>query len=127
MTSARTRRLLPGLALAALGAGAAPVAAQTATIGPGAPDPIAHSRALSLRPLPALPPAPAPAERVVSERRVRVPETGQEVVIPAHTERRISETQVAVPPLAAFPAGGTGGVVHFPASERLPAELRHGP
>lgn len=121
------RRLLPGLALAALLAGVPPAEAQTAAIGPGAPDPIAHSRALSLRPRPALPPAPAPAERVVSERRVRVPETGQEVVIPAHTERRVSDTQVAVPPLAGFPAGGGGGVVHIPAGERPPADLRQGP
>src|SRR3972149_5386224 len=57
-------------------------------------------------PRPPLPPATPPAERVVPERRVRVPETGQEVVIPAHTERRISDTQVSVPPLAGFPAGG---------------------
>ncbi|MBI2528789.1 MAG: hypothetical protein HYV93_22755 [Candidatus Rokubacteria bacterium] len=121
------KRLLASLALLENLACASAVAAQTAQIGPGAPDPIEHSRALSLRPRPALPPAPPPAERVVPERRVRVPETGQEVVIPAHTERRISATQVWVPPLAGFPAGDGAAVVHFPAGERLPAELRQGP
>jgi len=108
---------------------APPVLAQASRIPGAAPDPIEHSRALSLRPLPALPPAAPPAERVVPERRLRVPETGQEVVIPAHTERHVSDQQVLVPPLAGFPTGGAGGggVVHFPGGERPPADRRQGP
>lgn len=123
------KRLLPSLALLGTLACATAVAAQSPQLGPGAPDPIEHSRALSLRPRPALPPATPPVERVVPERRVRVPETGQAVVIPAHTERHVSDQQVLVPPLAGFPAGGAGGggVVHFPGGERPPADLRQGP
>ena len=107
--------------------GAPAVLTQASRPGGALPDPIEHSRALSLRPLPALPPAAPPAERVVSERRLRLPETGQEVVIPAHTERRLSDTQVLVPPLAGFPTGGGPGVVHFPGGQRPPADLRQGP
>jgi hypothetical protein len=120
-------RWLVGLTLAGLLGGASQGLAQSVTIGPGAPDPIAQSRALSLRPLPAVPPPAPAAERVVPERRVRVPETGQEVVIPAHTERRLSDTQVWVPPLVGYPAAAGGSPAHVTAGERPPAELRQGP
>ena len=121
------RALLLSLVLLASLVGAGPVLAQAPRIGGAPPDPIEQSRALSLRALPALPPPAPPAERMVPERRVRIPETGQEVVIPAHAERRISDQQVSVPPLAGFPTGGGAGVVHFPGGERPPADLRQGP
>src|SRR3972149_8162042 len=76
--------VVPLLALLWSLVGAPAVLAQTPRPGGAPPDPIEHSRALSLRPLPALPPAAPPAERVVSERRLRLPETGQGGGIAAH-------------------------------------------
>jgi hypothetical protein len=79
------------------------------------------------KPLPRLPAAPPPDSRWVPERRVTVPGasgTRKEVVIPAHEERRISDTQVTVPPLTGY---GPGGPVHIPGGDRPPAELRQAP
>jgi hypothetical protein len=90
-----------------------------------APDPIGHALERARRPLPALPPAPVPAEVVVPERRVTLP-GGEVVVVPSHRERRISDQAFVVPPLPAFRAGG-GGPVHLPGGVRPPAELRPGP
>jgi hypothetical protein len=52
------------------------------------------------------------------------PGTRREVVIPAHEERRITDTQVNVPPLTGY---GPGGPVHIPGGDRPPAELRQTP
>jgi hypothetical protein len=76
------------------------------------------------RPLPRLPAAPPPATRWVPEQRVMDPGTRREVVIPAHEERRITDTQVNVPPLTGY---GPGGPVHVPGGDRPPAELRPTP
>jgi hypothetical protein len=72
------------------------------------PDPIDRARSLSTAPRPALGPAPQPAERVVPERRVTVPGSAQQIVIPAHTERVLSNTQVEVPTLPVY--GSTGAL-----------------
>ena len=76
------------------------------------------------KPLPRLPAAPPPATRWVPEQRVIDPGTRREVVIPAHEERRITDTQVNVPPLTGY---GPGGPVHIPGGNRPPAELRQTP
>jgi hypothetical protein len=76
------------------------------------------------KPLPRLPAAPPPATRWVPEQRVMDPGTRREVVIPAHEERRITDTQVNVPPLTGY---GPGGPVHIPGGDRPPAELRQTP
>lgn len=76
------------------------------------------------QPLPRLPAAPPPATRWVPEQRVIDPGTRREVVIPGHEERRITDTQVNVPPLTGY---GPGGPVHIPGGDRPPAELRQFP
>ena len=76
------------------------------------------------KPLPRLPAAPPPDTRWVPEQRVIDPGTRQEVVIPAHEERRITDTQVNVPPLTGY---GPGGPAHIPGGDRPPAELRQAP
>jgi hypothetical protein len=80
----------------------------------------------AMRPLPAVPaPRPQKEERV-SERRVWLPAVGAWVVVPGHWERRISETQSAVPPLTGFTEDGRAPVA-LPAGERPPASIRIGP
>lgn len=103
--------LAVAVALTGLVATPAPASAQV----PGLPasltrplDPIDRARALSTAPRPSLGPAPQPAERVVPERRVTVPGTAQQIVIPAHSERILSNTQVAVPTLPVY--GSTGAL-----------------
>jgi hypothetical protein len=103
---------------------ATPAAAQIPSLGPG--DPLEQSRAMSLHPVPTLPAPPPPAERLVPERRIRIPETGQEIVIPSHYERRITDQQYSVPPLTGYDARGQGTVV-IPGGERPPADLRQSP
>jgi hypothetical protein len=93
---------------------------------PFAPDPIDQSRALSTRPLPSVGPVPQPAERYVPERRVTVPGTGREIIVPGHTERAISGTQAQVPTLPTYSTNPTGPF-HIYGGDRPPAELRQGP
>lgn len=114
-----TLGLFLGLALSA------PAAAQPMARPGLAPDPIDQSRALSTRTVPALPAPAPPAERLVPERRVRVPGTDRQIVVPSHYERRISDQQSQVPPLSGYGAGGE--IIHIPAGERRPAELRQSP
>lgn len=76
------------------------------------------------KPLPRLPAALPPDTRWVPEQRVIDPGTRQEVVIPAHEERRITDTQVNVPTL---PAYSPSGPVFVPGGDRPPAELRQVP
>jgi hypothetical protein len=101
-----------------------------ATLGRPA-DPIDRARELSTAPRPSLGPAPQPRERIVPERRVTVPGTAQQIVIPAHSERVLSNTQVEVPTLAVY--GSPGGAAppgvpnHLYRREAPPAEIRQGP
>ena len=109
-------------------AAAAPVQAQIGGgAGPSYPyqsNPVDRVYRDVQKPLPRLPAAPPPATRWVPEQRVIDPGTRQEVVIPAHEERRITDTQVNVPPLTGY---GPGGPVHIPPGDRPPAELRQMP
>jgi hypothetical protein len=112
------------VALAAL-----PAAAQVPGLPPSPArpvDPIERARALSTAPRPTLAPAPQPAERWVPERRVTVPGTAQQIVIPGHTERVLSNTQVEVPTLPVYGAG-PGAPAHIYRHEAPPAEIRQGP
>jgi hypothetical protein len=116
------------LLLAGTLAVAAPAAAQIgAGAGPRYPyqsSPVDRVYRDAQKPLPRLPAAPPPATRWVPERRVIDPGTRRDVVIPGHEERRITETQVNVPPLTGY---GPGGPVHIPGGDRPPAELRQFP
>ena len=114
--------------LIALGAG--PAAAQVTGIGGGgrypySSNPVDKVYQDAQKPLPRLPAAPPPATRWVPEQRVIDPGTRQEVVIPAHEERRITDTQVNVPPLPAY--GTDGSITHIPGGDRPPAGLRPNP
>jgi hypothetical protein len=121
-----------GMSLVLLLAGtlavAAPAAAQIgAGAGPRYPyqsNPVDRVYQDVQKPLPRLPAAPPPATRWVPEQRVIDPGTRREVVIPGHEERRITDTQVNVPPLTGY---GPGGPVHIPGGDRPPAELRQAP
>jgi hypothetical protein len=90
------------------------------------PAPVEQVREQAMRrPAPLPLPAP-PAERLVPERRLFVPELGRTVVIPSHYERRISDQQYVVPTLPVYDlAGGLAGIV--PGGSRLPADTRQGP
>jgi hypothetical protein len=121
-----------GMSLVLLLAGtlavAAPAAAQIgAGAGPRYPyqsNPVDRVYQDVQKPLPRLPAAPPPATRWVPEQRVIDPGTRRELVIPGHEERRITDTQVNVPPLTGY---GPGGPVHIPGGDRPPAELRQAP
>jgi hypothetical protein len=89
------------------------------------PDPLSQSVNRARRPVPTVP-APVITERVVPERRVRDPHSGQEVVIPSHVERHISGQAVQAPPLTGYGAGG-GPPVHVPGGVRPPADARQSP
>src|SRR5262245_60712189 len=106
-----------------------PAAAQITGIGgggryPGATNPVDQVYRDVQKPLPRLPAAPPPATRWVPEQRVMDPGTRKEIVIPAHEERRITDTQVNVPTL---PAYSPSGPAFIPGGDRPPAELRQAP
>ena len=114
------------LLIAAVLAAASPAGAQITGIGgggryPNANNPVDRVYQDVQKPLPRLPAAPPPATRWVPEQRVIDPGTRQEVVIPAHEERRITDTQVNVPTL---PAYSPSGPAFIPGGDRPPAELR---
>jgi len=122
------RRIIVILLTAAVLATAWPAEAQiTGISGPRYPysnNPVDRVYQDVQKPLPRLPAAPPPATRWVPEQRVIDPGTRQEVVIPAHEERRITDTQVNVPPLTGY---GANGPVFIPGGDRPPAELRQIP
>jgi hypothetical protein len=122
----RTRALLGAVSLLAI---AAPAAAQAPGVlgSPARPtDAIEQSRSLSTAPRPSLGPVPTPAERWVPERRVTVPGTARQIVIPGHFERALSDTQVVVPTTPVY--GATPGEPqHIYRREAPPADLRQGP
>ncbi len=81
--------------------------------GRGKSDPIDKSQDLSNKPLPGLPAPPEPRERIVPEKRVRDPVTGNEVIIPQHTERPGQP-----PPSTGFGTKGQGPVLAPPKDSR---------
>jgi len=94
-------------------------------ISPARPnDAIEHARALAMQPRPPLGPPPQVTERWVPEQRLIVPGTAQQIVIPAHQERVLSETQVAVPTLPLYGPLGTPPVIY--PRDAPPADLRQG-
>ena len=74
-----------------------------------APNPIDQSRALSTRGLAPLPPAPVPEWRLVPERRVLVPGTSHEIVIPSYYERQ-GPFGVQTPPVTGYGTRGEGPI-----------------
>jgi hypothetical protein len=116
--------MLFGIAFAAAGPASAQIGAGGGPRYPYQSNPIDQAVRDAQRPLPRLPAAPPPEVRYVPERRFIDPGTRQEVVIPGHEERRLSDTQVTVPPLTGY---GPGGPVHIPGGDRPPAELRQAP
>jgi hypothetical protein len=113
-------------AWACAGLAALPVAAQAPPSLTRPPDPIERARTLATQPRPLLGPAPEPAERWVPERRVTVPGTADQVVVPGHYERRLSSTQVVVPTLPVY-GTGAGGPFHIYRHQAPPAEIRQSP
>lgn len=122
------KRLLFVLLIAGMLASAVPTAAQIGAGGgpryPYQSNPIDQAIRDAQRPLPRLPAAPPPAVRYVPEQRFIDPGTRKEIVIPGHEERRLSDTQVTVPPLTGY---GPSGPVAIPGGDRPPAELRTTP
>ncbi len=93
-------------------AGGSPASAQ---VRPGpTPDPIDHSRALSMQPVPKAPVPGQPPDRLVPESRQRDTGTGQQIVIPPHYERPITNQHSESPPLTGYGVQG-GGPVLLPA------------
>ena len=108
-----------------------PAVSATAQIGAGGgprypyqSNPIDQALRDAQRPLPRLPAAPSPETRYVSERRYLDPGTRNVIVVPGHEERRLSDTQVTVPPLTGY---GSSGPVAIPGGDRPPAGLRTTP
>jgi hypothetical protein len=88
--------------------------------------PLDQVRRQATQQAPPLPMPPKPGEQWVPERRILVPETGRELLVPGHYERRLSDQQYAVPSLPAIDPG-SGRTVTSPGGERPPAELRQSP
>ena len=77
------------------------------------------------RPLPPLPPAPAPRSDSVWVPDRYVPGSAGPVHVPGHWEQRVSPYEVQVPPLVACTPGGDCALV--PGGVRPPAERRQSP
>jgi hypothetical protein len=108
---------------------ALPAAAQVPGLPPSPARPvdaIERARSMATAPRPTLGPAPQPAERWVPERRITVPGTARQIVIPGHTERVLSNTQVVVPTLPVYGAP-PGAPTHIYRHDAPPAEIRQGP
>jgi hypothetical protein len=74
------------------------------------PDPIDQSKALSARGVPALGSAPSPEFRLVPERRVLVPGTDREIVIPSYYERQLPDQSWTQPPITGYGTRGEGPI-----------------
>ncbi len=83
-------------------------------------------KARAMRPLSRVPAPAQPREEWVSERRVWLPGLGVFAVVPGHWERRLTETQSAVPPLTVFRESDRAPLT-VPGGERPPADLRSAP
>lgn len=122
------KRLLFVMMIAAVLAPGVPAAAQIGAGGgpryPYQSNPIDQALRDAQRPLPRLPAAPPPETRYVSEWRYLDPGTRNVIVVPGHEERRLSDTQVTVPPLTGY---GPSGPVAIPGDDRPPAGLRTTP
>ena len=108
----------------AMGAGAAGAQGSLPSVRP--PDAIDRARGMATKPLPGVPPPPPVEERWVPERRFYSPQLGQEVVVPGHYERRITDQQSQVPPLNAI-TRPDGRQIPIPGGEHPPAEIRSAP
>jgi hypothetical protein len=96
--------------------------------GPRPQDPLDALRDSTRRPLPTVPPQPAPppGPKVwVPDRHVTVPGVQGPVHVPGHWERRISEREVYTPPLVGVAPDGTAVV--FPGGVRPVPEQRQSP
>ena len=89
---------------------------------------LSQAKALALRPVPVVPQLELPRSDMiwVPDRYIRIAGERGEARVPAHWERRISDREFHVPPLAIFNPG-TGTHRSVPAGIRGPVELRHGP
>ncbi len=94
------------------GGGPAPALgpAPAPSVRPLAPDPIDQSKALSTRPVPSAGPEPPIAYRLVPERRILVPGTAREIVIPPYYERLQPDGSVLAPPVTGYGTRGEGPV-----------------
>lgn len=100
----RAAALAAGLALLSWALASGPAVAQ---VRPGAaPDAIDRSRDLSSKPMPTLPAAEQPTERLVPESRQRDPRTGGEFVTPPRYERSSPDRSWQAPPPATFAPPG---------------------
>lgn len=98
-------------------------------------EPLGALRDSTRRPLPTVPPQPAPppGQQVwVSDRHVMVPGVPGPVHVPGHWERRISEREVYTPPLVGVAPDGAavylpGGVRSAPSGVLSTPELRQSP
>lgn len=71
------------------------------------------------------PTVPSPAETWVPDRYIQTPRADNQVLVPGHWERRLSDHEVYTPPLLGTTPNG--GVVNFPAGVRPPANERQAP
>ena len=90
----------------------------SAQLRPGpTPDPIDHARVLSIPPVLTVPVPVQPAERLVPESRQRDTGTGQQIVIPPHYERPITDQHSASVTLKnQRPGPGLSATVSFTAA-----------
>jgi hypothetical protein len=79
-------------------------------VRPLAPDPIDQSKALSTRGVPSAGPQSPMAYRLVPERRVLVPGTSREIVIPSYYERLQPDGSWQAPPVTGYGTRGEGPV-----------------
>src|SRR5262245_8092467 len=77
---------------------------------PGGPDPIEQSKSTSLQRLPSAGPPPAVEYRLVPERRVLVPGSSREIVIPPYYERQLPDGSWTQPPITGYGSRGEGPI-----------------
>jgi len=75
-----------------------------------APDPIEQSKALSMQGVPSAGPPPAIEYRLVPERRVLVPGSHREIVIPPYYERQLPDGSWTQPPITGYGTRGEGPI-----------------
>jgi hypothetical protein len=103
----------------ALAQAGGPGVAQSIVPGGRSPDAIDRASSLAQRPLNTLPMPAQPTEQYIPDRRVYVPQVGQQIDVPGHFAQRTPDGRVVEPPMT-IPTPNGGPPVFVPGSAGVP-------